>query len=126
PGSRSNARARCRKEAGNRHECVARLSKPVFAVRRTENQQKGKPMPKYVFLFIDDERLGESHSSTATMDTYQAIGKWWEENSKNGYLKGGEELQPTRTATTIRKQNGKARSEEHTSELQSRVELVCR
>ena len=64
-------------------------------------------MPKYVFLFIDDERLGESHSSTATMDVYQKIGQWWEENSKKGYLKGGEELQPTRTATTIRRQNGK-------------------
>ena len=64
-------------------------------------------MPKYVFLFIDDEKLADSHSGTATMDVYQKIGQWWEENSKKGYLKAGEELQPTRTATTVRKQNGK-------------------
>src|SRR5690349_24026207 len=46
--------------------------------------------------------------------------------SKNGQLSGRRRDRPTRSLLLISRQAGPARSEEHTSELQSRRDLVCR
>src|SRR5437868_12250419 len=43
-----------------------------------------------------------------------------------GVLKGGAPLHPVTEARRIRIRDGERRSEEHTSELQSRFDLVCR
>jgi hypothetical protein len=62
-------------------------------------------MPQYMLMFLDDETW-EKQSKEETARIYAAIGKWWDELSKKGVIKGGEELQPKSTATTVRRVNG--------------------
>ena len=62
-------------------------------------------MPQYVLMFVDDETWGQQ-SKEETKRAYAAIETWWEELSKKGVIKGGEELQPKQTATTVRRMNG--------------------
>jgi hypothetical protein len=63
-------------------------------------------MSKYAFLFIDDGVDYQGNPTPEQQKTYGEIFKWFE---TNGPLisDGGAELQPTRTATTIRKRTGK-------------------
>jgi hypothetical protein len=63
-------------------------------------------MSKYAFLFIDDGVDYQGAPTPEQQQTYGEIFKWFE---TNGPLisDGGAELQPTRTATTIRKRTGK-------------------
>jgi hypothetical protein len=64
-------------------------------------------MAKYAFLFIDG---GEDYQTAPTPEQQKVYGdifKWFETNAPK-IADGGAELQPTRTATTIRHQNGKA------------------
>jgi hypothetical protein len=64
-------------------------------------------MAKYAFLFIDD---GVDHQANPTPEqqaVYGEIFKWFETNGSK-IVDAGAELQPTRTATTIRHPNGKA------------------
>jgi hypothetical protein len=61
---------------------------------------------KYAFLFLDD---GVDYQGTPTPEqqkVYADIFKWFETNGDK-ISDGGAELQPTRTATTIRKSTGK-------------------
>ena len=63
-------------------------------------------MAKFAFLFIDD---GVDYQTAPTPEQQQVYGdifKWFETNGDK-IADGGAELQPTRTATTIRKQSGK-------------------
>ena len=63
-------------------------------------------MSKYAFLFLDD---GVDYQGTPTPEqqkVYADIFKWFETNGDK-ISDGGAELQPTRTATTIRKSTGK-------------------
>ncbi len=62
---------------------------------------------KYVLLFTgtDEGRAAQSKEDAEAM--YRRIGEWWGEHSQAGRILGGEELQPARTATTIRFKNGK-------------------
>ena len=62
-------------------------------------------MSKYVFLYIDS---GEDYSNPTPeqQKVYGDIFQWFTDNRAK-LADGGEELQPTRTATTIRKQVGK-------------------
>jgi hypothetical protein len=62
-------------------------------------------MAQYVFLFVEEKGWKEQ-SEEAKAPGYAAIGKWWEELSKTGVVKGGGELQSMRTATTVRRVNG--------------------
>jgi hypothetical protein len=64
-------------------------------------------MAKYAFLFIDS---GEDYQTAPTPEqqqVYADIFKWFETNGSK-IVDGGAELQPTRTATTIRHRDGKA------------------
>ncbi len=75
-------------------------------------------MAKYAFLFIDDggdylvhTEKHEAHAVEADRTpeqqrVYTEIFKWFETNGSK-IADGGAELQPTRTATTIRKAGGK-------------------
>jgi hypothetical protein len=59
-------------------------------------------MSKYAFLFLDD---GVDYQGDPTPDQQKVYGdifKWFETN-RDKIVDGGAELQPTRTATTIRK-----------------------
>lgn len=63
-------------------------------------------MPQYVLMFVGDDERWEKQGQEATANAYREIGKWWEDLSKKGFIKGGEELMAQRTATTVRRVNG--------------------
>ncbi len=60
-------------------------------------------MSKFAFLFIDD---GVDYQENPTPEQQAVYGEMFETNSSKIHA-GGAELQPTRTATTIRKRDGK-------------------
>ena len=65
-------------------------------------------MAKFAFLFVDD---GSDHAAAPTPEqeaVYGQIFKWFETNGSK-IVHGGAELQPTSTATTIRKMGGAVR-----------------
>ena len=64
-------------------------------------------MSKYAFLFIDDGVDYQGAPTPEQQRVYADIFKWFETNGPQ-IVDGGAELQPTRTATTIRKTTGKA------------------
>lgn len=64
-------------------------------------------MPRYMFLFVDDETWRERSSKEEVERGYAAVRAWWEELSEKGVIKGGDPLQPSRTATTVKRVNGK-------------------
>lgn len=62
---------------------------------------------KYLCLIYEDEKLWEKlpkEESDAIMGEYNTF---TEDIGKSGHLVGGEALQPTATATTVRVRNGK-------------------
>ena len=63
-------------------------------------------MAKYAFLFIDDGVEYQGDPTPEQQAVYGQIFKWFETNGPK-IVDGGAELQPTRTATTIRKRSGK-------------------
>jgi hypothetical protein len=63
-------------------------------------------MSKYAFLFMDDGVDYQTEPTPEQQKVYAAIFKWFETNGSK-ITDGGAELQPTRTATTIRKSAGK-------------------
>ena len=63
-------------------------------------------MSKYAFLFIDDGVEYQGDPTPEQQKVYGDIFKWFETNGSK-ISEGGAELQPTRTATTIRKRTGK-------------------
>jgi len=64
-------------------------------------------MAKFAFLFIDDGVDYQGAPTPEQQKVYADIFKWFETNGDK-ITDGGAELQPTRTATTIRKRSGKA------------------
>ena len=64
-------------------------------------------MAKFAFLYFSDE--SEYAPGPESEKQYTAIFKWFEDHHRAGHFAdGGEELAPSRTATTIRKAGGKA------------------
>ncbi len=59
---------------------------------------------KYMLLFIKDEN--EVIDEAGLKARYAAIDIWFGELGRDNKLRGGEELQPSSTATTIRWQDG--------------------
>ena len=64
-------------------------------------------MSKYAFLFIDDGVEYQGAPTPEQQKVYADIFTWFETNGSK-IMDGGAELQPTRTATTIRHRDGKA------------------
>lgn len=64
-------------------------------------------MAKYAFLFLDDGVDDHGIPTPEQQAVYAEIFKWFETNGGK-IVDEGAELQPTRTATTIRKGTGKA------------------
>jgi len=63
---------------------------------------------KYMLMFVGTEADWERFSPEDRKKAYDQIGKWWGENVAAGKIVGGEELKPTSTATTVRRDtNGK-------------------
>ena len=64
-------------------------------------------MAQYVLMFVGPDEWRETRSKEEIQRGYAAVGKWWEDLSKKGVLKGGEELaKGPGTATTVRRVNG--------------------
>lgn len=63
-------------------------------------------MAKYALLYISDATEAEPNAESERV--YDEIFKWFEAHHAAGhFVDGGEELAPTRTATTIRRTNDK-------------------
>ena len=62
-------------------------------------------MPQYVLMLLEDEGW-EKQSKDEIKRAYAAIGAWVDDLRNKGIMKGGEELQSARTATTVRGKNG--------------------
>jgi len=62
-------------------------------------------MPQYVLMLLEDESW-EKQSKDEMKRAYAAIGVWVDDLRNKGIMKGGEELQSKRTATTVRRRNG--------------------
>lgn len=60
---------------------------------------------KYMLLFIRDEEADLDEAALTAQ--HAAVDRWFGELGPQGKLLGGEELQPSRTATTIRRQDGR-------------------
>src|SRR2546429_339327 len=62
-------------------------------------------MAKYAFLFLDDGVDYQAAPTPEQQKVYADIFKWFETNGHK-IIDGGAELQPMRTATTVRRVNG--------------------
>lgn len=62
---------------------------------------------KYMLMFVSDEEWDRRASPEEIQRGYEAIGKWWGEHAAAGRIVDGQELKTTKTATTIRKKDGK-------------------
>jgi hypothetical protein len=60
---------------------------------------------KYVLLLVRNDE--EWESLTDAERDYESIIRWWMALGERGVLRGGEELQPARTATTVAWSGGK-------------------
>jgi len=63
-------------------------------------------MPKYMLMFVGRDDWYDKQSKEELAEAYRPIMSWWDELSKTGVIKGGEELGPQRTATTVKRVNG--------------------
>jgi hypothetical protein len=57
---------------------------------------------KYILLFSGNEERWDDIPEAERNALYEQIGAWWGKHSETGKIVGGEELQPARTATTVR------------------------
>ena len=57
---------------------------------------------QYMFLIYGDEKAYESLSTEAMGEVMAAFGRYTEDLAAAGVLRGGSELAPVRTATTVR------------------------
>jgi hypothetical protein len=65
-------------------------------------------MATYVLMFVNDESFRD-RSKDEVAAVYADITRWSDDLERKGILKGGVELQPKRTATTVRRVNGTMR-----------------
>lgn len=61
---------------------------------------------KYMLMFMTDEQKWDLRKPEIE-DAMRRIGQWWEEHSKSGQIRGGEQLKDADTATTVRQRDGK-------------------
>ncbi len=64
-------------------------------------------MPKYAALIYGTEGAPQDPGSPESQKVFQAYGAYTEDLVKAGVMAGGEGLQPTATATTVRVKDGK-------------------
>jgi hypothetical protein len=63
-------------------------------------------MPKYMLMFVGTDDWYDRQSKEELAKAYRPIMAWWDDLSKTGVIKGGEELAPQRTATSVKRVNG--------------------
>ncbi|HYV23222.1 MAG TPA: YciI family protein [Candidatus Bathyarchaeia archaeon] len=65
-------------------------------------------MATYVLMFVNDESFRD-RSKGEVDAVYAEVTRWSQDLERKGVLKGGVELQPKRTAMTVRRVNGTMR-----------------
>ena len=65
-------------------------------------------MATYVLMFVNDESFRDRPKDEVAA-VYAEVTRWSQDLERRGVLKGGVELQPKRTATTVRRVNGTMR-----------------
>lgn len=60
-----------------------------------------------MLMFVNNEDWETRSAPDERAKGYEAVLKWWDEHAKAGRIVGGEQLKATRTATTVRRTNGK-------------------
>ncbi len=63
-------------------------------------------MPKYMLMFVGTDEWYDGQTKEDLAKAYRPIMTWWDDLLKTGVIKGGEELGPQRTATSVRRVNG--------------------
>jgi hypothetical protein len=63
-------------------------------------------VPKYMLMFVGSDDRYDAQSKEDLEKAYRPIMSWWDDLLKTGVIKGGEELGPQRTATTVKRVNG--------------------
>lgn len=63
-------------------------------------------MPKYMLMFVGSDEWYDAQSKEELEKAYRPIMSWWDDLVKTGVIRGGEELGPQRTATTVKRVNG--------------------
>jgi len=66
---------------------------------------------KYLYLLYADESKMPAADSPQMQQQEAAFGKYYEELSGKGMFKGGDPVQPSKTATTVRVRNGATKTE---------------
>jgi hypothetical protein len=82
------------------------VGRPFVVLTRNGIREAENRMSKYAFLFLDDGVDYQAAPTPEQQKVYADIFKWFETNGDK-ITDSGAELQPTRTATTIRKATGK-------------------
>ena len=77
---------------------------------RVNMADKEEPVVKYILLIYGDEREWTSMPKEEMAKVYAEHGAYGEEMVKAGVMRGGYELQPVATATSLRFTNGKAKT----------------
>jgi hypothetical protein len=65
---------------------------------------------KYLYLLYADESKMPAPESPQMQQQQAAFGKYYEELSGRGMFKGGDPVQPSKTATTVRVRNGSTKT----------------
>lgn len=63
-------------------------------------------MPQYMLMFVGDDDEWAAQPKEHLRSAYAEIGRWWDDLSKQGVIKGGGELDHRNAATTVRRVNG--------------------
>lgn len=62
---------------------------------------------QYMLLIYENEKLWESRPESVQKEIFGEYGAFTESIKQSGQLRGGDALEPTKTATTVRVRNGK-------------------
>jgi hypothetical protein len=65
---------------------------------------------KYLYLLYADESKMPAPDSPQMQQQQAAFGRYYEELSGKGMFKGGDPVQPSKTATTVRVRNGSTKT----------------
>src|ERR1700716_3548294 len=66
---------------------------------------------KYLYLLYADESKMPAPDSAQMQQQQAAFGAYYDELSKRGMFKGGDPVQPSKTATTVRVRTGSTKTE---------------
>jgi hypothetical protein len=61
---------------------------------------------RYLLLFAGDQIAFNAMQPADAQAMYSEIGRWWSKHSNDGTLVSGEQLEPPKTAMTVRHEGG--------------------